>query len=1127
MSLPAWGVRRPVPVNLLMIALLVAGAIGATTLRKEFLPETDPTQALVSMPYPGATPAQVEESLAIKIEDKLVTLDEVKELRTTVSEGGGGITVEFRDGVDIQRALDEVQREIDALRDLPGESEEIEVELFEPRLPVIRVAVFGSAGENSLKRAIRAIRDDLRSLPGMGEITIDGVRDYELRIDVDRGKALQQGLSLPAISDAVRRWLSEVPGGTVKTDRGNFRLRGMGLEERAQAIADVPVQSGEAGATVLLGDIATVSDGFVDEQIANRFNGQPAAMLTVFKVGDQDVVQIAETVRGYVAGRNGDAPDGFEGHQHKGAQAGYELGRTSSAPLPPGAQIATSTDLARFVEGRLDLLVRNAAAGLVLVFAILLIFLDWRSAMWVGVGLSTAMGGTLVLMQTLDVTLNLLTMFGLIVVIGLLVDDAIVVAENVRSWRDRGEAPARAAAHGAQQVFWPVCATVATSIVAFLPLTFIKGDIGDLLGALPLVVACALAMSLIESVLILPSHMRHALEAEAKARGPIARRLVAFESWRDRAIVDRVNPGFGRALAWCLRRRYLVMAVALSGLMVSAGLIAGGRLNFTFLSDNDAETVVIELRTPIGSSIGTTDAAVRTLEAAAAAQPEVLSIATVVGQRTNVDTGASESAATHVGQLYIELHPVESRDRDSQTVIDAIRTAALPDLREVERLSFTEISGGPGGSDITVRVLGKADDAARMELAVAEIKKALAGFGGVYDISDDLSKGQLEIRITPRPADARALGLDAQDVKQQIRAALFGVDAHVFAESEEDIDVRVRLDEATRRDLAEVLAMWVVAPDGRAVPLAEIADVEEAASYAGLSRVDRKRSITVSADTEAGLSPENVTAALDPKLDALRAQFPELEIAYAGRQENVSEAFASLPYGFLAAVGMIYILLAFLFDSFLQPIVVVSVIPFAVIGVVWGHLALGFDLTFLSLIGFVALSGIVVNDSLILVQFYNQQRERGAPIFDALVHAGRARLRPIFLTTVTTALGLTPLMLEQSFQARFLIPMAISIAMGLVSATVMILIVLPCMILAMDDVKGVAYWLWHGRKRPQGPPHHPDPEAGLSLDDADFGAPGNNAPGSNAARSNAAGSSGPGSPGAGAPPSPASPDPPG
>ncbi len=1065
MSLSRFGVRHPVPVNLLMIATIVAGFWCGLSLRREFFPESEPEQAIITMPYPGATAEEIEQTLAIKVEDALAGLDEIKKMTTTLSDGGGGIVVEFREDIDVDKALDKVEREIDSLRDLPEESEQIQVELFEPRLPVIIVAVYGNLDEAVMKDAVRGIRDDLRRLPGMGEIAVGGVREDEIRVDVDRDALVRYGISLPQISQSIGAAMLDVPGGTVRGDTGNVKVRTVGVDEQAQLIRGIEMRSRRDGATVRVDDLARVSDSFVDEQIVTRCNGKPAAMLTAFAVGDQDIVQIAQMVRAYVAARQGEPFHAtfmerfFDTPRHQA----WMLGALSSEPLPPGASLTTFTDLARFVEGRLDLLKRNAMFGAVLVFLVLLSILNWRVAVWVGAGLVTAVCGTLVLMYSLDITLNLLTMFGLIIVLGLLVDDAIVVAENIQSRHDRGEPTQEAAIKGAEQVLWPVVATVLTTVVAFLPLSFVKGQIGDMLGALPMVVSCALLMSLIESLLILPSHMGHTLERmDARLPGRLSGVLRRFEQKRDGWLFDWLIPHYCRWIDRAIRYRYISVSLAAAILIVSLGMVAGERVPFTFLTTSDSETLIVNVHMPIGTPIEQTNRIVQRIEAAAATQPEVSNVVSDIGESSNIDTGQTEMRAQHIAQMFIELLPVEQRDRESSKVSASIREALAGQLDEVERISFSEITGGPGGADISLEFRGNHQD--KIVAAARRFKLMLAEYAGVTDIADDNDTGQLELQFELRDG-ADALGFTRASVAQQVRGALFGLEAHVFAGDQEDVKVRVRFDEPTRQSLYAIENSWLISPrTGAAVPLSEVVNVKETTTFSTIRRIDRQRAVTVFAYCLPGYNPEQIFNDID--LDSLRRQFPSVTIAPTGRQQQMSDAFGSLPYGFLAAILMIYVILAWLFADYLQPLIVLLAVPFAVVGVIWGHWLLGYEMTFLTMIGFVALSGIVVNDSLILVEFFNAQRRTGKSLHDALIAAGRARLRAIVLTTVTTVFGLLPLILERSFQAKFLIPMAIAIAGGLISATLLILVVLPCMMKVLDDIKRLFHLSWYGRALP-------------------------------------------------------------
>lgn len=1087
MSIVRFGVQNPVPVSLLTAAMLIGGLVLGTQLRREFFPETTPEQAIVTMPYPGASPEEVEETLAIKVEDALAELDEVEEIRTSVSEGGGLITVEFHSGVNPDKARDEVERAIDALQDLPEESEQIQVQLLEPRMPVIRVALYGELDERVMKEAIRGVRDDLRGLPGMGEIVIEGTRPYEISIEVRREAMLRHGISLPQISDAVGRWLEDVPGGTVRTNTGNIKVRTLGVAERAQAIREVVVAADAQGRTVRVQDIATVREGFADEQILNRHNGLPAATLTIFGVGDQDIVSIAKMVRAYVAARNGEPfhPEfrerlfGFFNPTYASPrQRAWELGAYHARPLPTGAKLETVSDLARFVEGRLSLLLRDAIQGTALVFLVLLVFLNFRAAFWVGVGLIVAIGGAIVIMYLLGVTLNLLSMFGLIVVVGLMVDDAIVVTENTQTLYDKGLPAGEAGIRGTEMVLWPVVTTVVVEVLAFLPLAWVKGQIGDLIGVLPLVVAVALGMSLLESLLILPSHLSHGLQKRDREKahgltgGLFGGRLRHLEQRRDAFVYGRLLPGYGNVLRFLLRNRYAAIAGAVALIVFSLGMVASGRLVFTFLPDSDAETIIVEAQMPIGTPIDRTDDLIATIEAAARAQPETRSVTSQIGQSTNIESGQAAASATHVGQMFIELKPVELRERDSAAVIDSIRAAIAGKVDEADRVSFVPLSGGPVGADISIRVRG--NDLAELESVSAQLKQMLAGFEGVYDIADDNDLGQAELRINLKPA-AAGLGFTVSNVARQVRGALYGLEAHTYAAEQEDIDVRVRLDEETRSSLADVENLWLISPQGDMVPLSEIAEIVDSETYASIRRIDRQRAVTVTAETVTGLSPEIITqritapAPASPEnpdglsmIDRIRRAHPNTTITFTGRQEQIADAFGSLPLGFAAGLLMIYFVLAWLFSSYSQPIIVLLAVPFSIVGVVWGHLALGYELTFLSLIGFVALAGVVTNDSLILVEFFNHERDRGLSIFDAIVAAGQARLRAIGLTTITAVLGLTPLMLEQSFQARFLIPMAISLSMGLLSSAVLVLFVLPCCMLVGQDLRRAVHFLWHG-----------------------------------------------------------------
>ncbi len=1081
MSLPAFGVRKPVVANLFMLALIGAGIVFGVGLRREFFPEVRPNQVIVSAPYPGATPQEVEESLAKKIEDQLTDLRDVEEISTTVGTGAASLVIEFEEGTEINAVVADVQREIDALQDLPEQSERIVVRKIEPNLPAIILAMYGDADERVMKDAIRQIRDDLNTIEGMGEMSLGGTRTDEIRVEVEPGALLEHGLSLPVVSQEIRRAMQEFPGGTMRGTTQNVTIRTPGVEESAAEIRQIIVKAGGDGQVVRVADIASVKETFADVDLRARLNGKPAVSLTVFKVGEQDAVEIAELVKAYVAGLKGETIEpklterlaklmkrpGDTSPASKRFEA-YELGQRRAAAGELPGELVLTTDLARFIVGRLELLTRNAVMGLGLVFGTLLLLLSWRVSFWVAAGLTISLLGTLAVMRLTGVTLNLLTMFGLIIVIGILVDDAIVVAENIKRRHEEGEDAETSAIRGTNQVAWPVVATVLTTIFAFMPFGLIEGQTGDLLAALPLVVACALSVSLIECLFILPPHMKHSLEAEDRAaeRRSLLWRLESRVSVAREAFFNRfLIPVYAGFLARALRARYVSLCVAIAAVVVSVGMVAGGHVRFVFFASADAETVSGELRMPIGTPTSVTDVFATRIEQVALAMPEVKSCWTVVGQVSQLEGGGSSESA-NLAQIILELTPVEERtakgQRRSDQVIIALREG-IGEMAGIRSLRFEEVGGGGSGPPINLGIVG--DDEGRIMAAAADMIELFESYDNVYDVADNADAGQPELQIELR-VGARELGFTVAGIAEQVRGMVFGLEAFTFAGDREDVDVRVTFPQEARQDIAGLEDAYVFSPSGVPVPLAEVARVTSSRSYSTIRRLDGERIVTVTADVDVdAVSPEAVVAQSQDALREIEARHG-VRIVERGRQKDRAESFSTLPLGLAAAIGLIAIVLTWLFESYVQPVIVLSAVPFATVGMIWGHWLLGFDMTMLSYIGFIALSGVVVNDSLIYMQFFNQAHRGGLGVYDACIAAGRARVRAILLTTVTTVLGLLPLMLEQSFQARFLIPMAITISFGLMSATLLILVLLPCLLMIVDDVKRWARALWTGQLQP-------------------------------------------------------------
>jgi len=1113
-GVPSFGVRRPVVANLVMLAILGAGLLALPGLTREFFPEARPTQVSVTAPYPGAAPEEVEDALAVKIEDAVRDLTGVKEFTSTVREGSASVMIEFREGFDIDQKVAEVKREMDALQDLPEQVDDIIVDKIEAELPAIILALRGNSPPRDLKRAIRAIRDDLRELPGMGTIRLGGVKRDEIAVEVRPAALLEHGLGLGEVADRINRAMTELPGGSVRTATSNIALRTIGVDERAAAVRGVVIESDRGGQVVRLSQIAEVSDTFADVPTISRLNGEPAVNLTVFQSGDDDYVTMADMVKAYAAGRRGETyePTLFErasmltalgrvrgelgdaadeaqreairerleapwlGVPVSARHRAYLKGVERSASSLPGT-LTITTDLSRVVTGRLSLLTRNAAFGGVLVLLVLVLLLNWRVSFWVAAGLAVSMLGTLTLMWAIGDTLNVISMFGLIIVIGILVDDAIVVAENITARHERGEPALTAAINGARQVEWPVVATVLTTIGAFLPLALVEGQIGDLLGVLPVVVALALAVSLIESLFILPSHMGHSLKHADKAHashreGPLSRLDHRLDAWREWFFGSIVTPFYLGLLRPALRRPYTSIMIAVAVLVVSLGMVSGKRLEFIFFEEDDAETISIELVMPVGTSLDRTASVLERLEGGVKAQPEVASYFTTAGAISSLDgSGEGPRVATHVGQIIVELMPVETRDRASPEIISSIRDR-VGALTGVKSLRIAAQQGGPGGPGLSYTIVG--DDREKIEAAAEALMDRMRTYAGVVDISTNSERGQRELRFELREG-ATGLGFTRAGLGAQIQGFALGIEAFTFAGDREDVDVRVMLPENERRSPAALEDQFVYTPAGEPVPLREVAEIRETEGYATIRRLNGRRSINVTADVDrsTGQNPEEVSAALAPFVESLPQRFPGLGVELRGRQEDFQESFSTLPLGMAVAAGAIYVILAWLFGSYTQPLVVMAAIPFASIGMIWGHLLLGYSLTFLSLIGFVALSGIVVNDSLIFTEFYNGKRRSGLSVREAALEAGRARVRAILLTTITTVMGLTPLLLEQSFQAKFLIPMAIAISAGLISATAVILVVLPCLLVIASDAQRWLASAWAGRVMSEPPPPGP------------------------------------------------------
>ena len=1100
MSIPSFSVRNPVLVNMFMWVILIAGAMFSLTLVREMFPESRPDKILISSVYPGVQPEEIEKAVTIKIEEAVNSVEGIEKVDSTISEGMSTTVVTLLQSVDdVDVVVQEIKAEVDAVQDIPDGVEKTVVRKFEPDLPVIAVAIYGDGEEKALKKAARDLRDELLELPGVSRVEVSGTRDDEISVEIQPEKLLEYNITFEQVAAAIRQSNIDISGGQLKGSRSSVAVRTIGEETRGVDLEDIVVRSDSTGRKIRLSDVATIRDEFVETDLESRFDGKSAVSCIAYKTKGEDAVQISAVIKSYVAGKRGedfnDPTAGFLAPIvrlfHPDYQAVYESSR--NRPFDHDFSIKLHTDIARFVEGRLDLLTRNGQAGLVLVLISLNLFLNWRVAWWAAIGLVVSFLGTFIVMWMLGASVNLLSMFGLIIVLGIIVDDAIVIGENIYRHREEGKSPIEAAIKGTEEVMWPVIVAVLTTIGAFAPLFFITGQIGTFMGQLPIVVIAALSISLIEALIILPAHLSHLPDKpsdkpERKHNGVGAR----LGRLQDHVLQRYLMTPYEKMLRVALTYRYITVSTATALVVLSLGLIAAGIVESTFIQKMDSETLICNLDMPVGTTADKLRTQMNALEnyiVESGEFPEVSNVQSSVARQMDLaGEGAVGSAdQSHLGQLVIELVPADERNRSSMQLLSEFRNYCLNELQGLNAVKWQEMNGGPGGNDLEIRVTGKNfDDLAN---ATRDVKARLAQYAGVFDLDDNRDLGKREVQLRLRAA-AEPTGISVTGLGMHVRGALYGQEARRLTRNREDVKIMVRYPEDFRKDVYNVEDMWIpaMAPAGgngiKWVPLGEVAEMTEGDAYTSISRSKQQRSLTVFGSVDRAESEPSIVlrqfregeqvdpmlalglglVGIDyqPKSDAekIMDRYPGVTIEYLGQAEEIRKSFSSLLIAFPVAMLLIYTMLAGLFKSYLQPLVVMSAIPFGLLGAVVGHWLTDNPMTILSWIGMVALTGILVNDSLVLVDFINRRIARGMSVFEASVEGAKLRLRAILLTTLTTASGLTPLMFETSFQAKFLIPMAVTLTFGLIFATALTLVIVPTLNLIIYDLRNGSRSLW-------------------------------------------------------------------
>ena len=1011
----AWMAGHSVAANLLMVVFLVGGLIFAGQIKKEVFPDFELDIVNVSVAYPGASPEEVERGTILAIEEAVQGLDGIKQVTAKANEGTGTVTIEVIEGQNIQRVAQDVQSAVDRINSFPDEVEDPQVTIAQRRRYVVSLALYGNTGESVLRETAERVRDLLLQDPGITQVDLYGIRDYEISISVSQSTLRAYGLSLEGIAQTIRRAAVELPGGSIKTESGDVLVRMTERRDYGPEFGRIPIITTSDGTQVLLSDIAEVKDGFEETENFASYNGHPAILIEVYRVGDQTPLDVSEAVR-----------------QH--------LDEIRSN-LPPGIDLVAHNDRSDIYRQRMELMLRNGYFGLTLVFVLLAIFLEPRLAFWVSLGIPISILGSLFFLPVAGVSINVISMFAFIITLGIVVDDAIVAGENMYHHRQAGKPWLQAAVAGAREISMPVIFSVLTNIIAFAPLLFISGFMGKVFRQIPIVVVAVFAVSLIESLLILPAHIGHRKpRSETGLFGWILRQQQRFSDWFSRLIRTRYGP----LLNGALERRYIVLSVGVAVLILTVSYVKSGRMGFELFPKIESDFAQATAVLPYGSAVEKTQAVQQMLVAAA--------------QRLIADHGGSQLAQGifaeiegNTTEVRIYLVPPDVRPLSTARLATLWRqqVGLLPGL---ESLKFESDAGGPGrGAAIAVELSHRNVEV--LAQAGAEVAAALEFYPNVSDIDDGYSPGKKQLDFKIRP-EARSLGLRAEDIARQLRHAYYGAEALRQQRGRNEVKVMVRLPKDERVSEHHLETMILQTPAGNEIPLLEAVDIRRGRAYTSIDRRNGRRVITVSADVRPRSQTDRVMASLTQEiLPMLQDKYQGLTYSFEGRQADRRESMQSLMMGLMFALLVIYAMLAIPFNSFIQPFIIMLSIPFGIVGAVIGHMIMGYSLSVMSTFGVVALSGVVINDSLVLIDFANRQRRVGETCHDAIHHAGIHRFRPILLTTLTTFGGLAPMIFETSRQARFLIPMALSLGFGILFATVITLILVPCFYLVVEDLR--------------------------------------------------------------------------
>jgi len=1016
---------HPTAANLLMLFLIVIGLAGTSTLKRETFPDFAPKQIEIRVVYPGASAEDVEQAICLRLEDAVDGISGVEEIRCQALESVAIAVAKMTEKSDFARFLDDVKTEVDAIDDFPAQVEQPIISQLGRVDQVVSIAVTGPMSVSDLKAYAEQLKSRIKALPKVSQVTINGFSQHQLQVSVSIDSLLSHGLSVSDLANAIQRQSIDLPAGDITSGNKELLIRFTEQRRNAQQLQNLIVAAAsESGGEVRLGDIATINDKFELDEEKIFFDGQRAAVLQITKTKEEDTLDVVEKVKDFV--------------------------NREQQIAPPGVKFTLTQDVSTIVQDRLQMLLKNGGQGLILVFLVMWLFFRVRFAFWVAMGLPVSFLGGMFIMSLMGMSINMISMVALLIGLGLLMDDAIVIAENIATHLRKGKTALQAAVDGTRQVMPGVFSSFLTTTAIFFPLAFLSGDMGAVLKVLPVVLISVLAVSLIEAFWILPSHLGHALAHHENDK------TNKFRERFDEGIEWMRHQMLGRMIDTVIHWRYLFIGLVIAVFLASIGMLAGGHLKFLAFPEIEGDTIEARVLLPQGTPLWRTEAVVKQLTSAlnevdekfTPMQPDETPLVEQVSVRYNLNKDANETGS-HVATVTADLLTAEERSGHIDDFLQAWRdnTGNIPD---VISLNYKEPTIGPAGRAIDIRLGGS--ELVELKAASMELQQWLKQYRGVVDLDDDLRPGKEEIRLRLREG-SMAIGIDATTIANQLRAGFFGTVADEVQVGVESYEVNVALQDVDKNSLEDLLDFRIKTTNGKQIPLSAITDIEINRGYSKITRIDGLRTVTIlgDVDTRYANAQQVINDTQQNFIPELQNKFPHINIITEGQAAESAETGSSMMRGFLIGIIVIYILLSFQFRSYLEPFAVMIAIPLALIGVIWGHIIMGLDLSMPSMMGAVSLAGIVVNDSILLVEFLKLRAREGHIIPEAAKLASRERFRAILLTSVTTIAGLMPLLLEKSLQAQVLIPLATSIVFGLLASTILVLFVVPTIFSIFSD----------------------------------------------------------------------------